>query len=139
MAANQCGLIAILSKFYAEITTKYTTMNTTKTLLLTFVLLPLISCMSEPLQEKEAIETTSEKPSVSIKSMTKASSQIDSVAVKDKIQSDYDFILMNHIVRSDSGLYILCIAKEEAIEIGIPSELYDNYSSFVESLNPTNK
>lgn len=131
--------IAILSKFYAEITTKYTTMNTTKTLLLTFVLLPLISCMSEPLQEKEAIETTSEKPSVSIKSMTKASSQIDSVAVKDKIQSDYDFILMNHIVRSDSGLYILCIAKEEAIEIGIPSELYDNYSSFVESLNPTNK
>lgn len=131
--------IAILSKFYAEITTKYTTMNTTKTLLLTFVLLPLISCMSEPLQEKEAIETTSEKPSVSMKSMTKASSQIDSVAVKDKIQSDYDFILMNHIVRSDSGLYILCIAKEEAIEIGIPSELYDNYSSFVESLNPTNK
>lgn len=131
--------IAILSKFYAEITTKYTTMNTTKTLLLTFVLLPLISCMSEPLQEKEAIETTSEKPSVSMKSMTKASSQIDSVAVKDKIQSDYDFILMNHIVRSDSGLYILCIAKEEAIEIGIPSELYDNYSSFVESLNPINK
>lgn len=131
--------IAILSKFYAEITTKYTTMNTTKTLLLTFVLLPLISCMSEPLQEKEAIETTSEKPSVSMKSMTKASSQIDSVAVKDKIQSDYDFILMNHIVRSDSGLYILCLAKEEAIEIGIPSELYDNYSSFVESLNPTNK
>lgn len=131
--------IAILSKFYAEITTKYTTMNTTKTLLLTFVLLPLISCMSEPLQEKEAIETTSEKPSVSMKSMTKASSQIDSVAVKDKIQSDYDFILMNHIVRSDSGLYILCIAKEEAIEIGIPSELYDNYLSFVESLNPTNK
>lgn len=131
--------IAILSKFYAEITTKYTTMNTTKTLLLTFGLLPLISCMSEPLQEKEAIETTSEKPSVSMKSMTKASSQIDSVAVKDKIQSDYDFILMNHIVRSDSGLYILCLAKEEAIEIGIPSELYDNYSSFVESLNPTNK
>lgn len=131
--------IAILSKFYAEITTKYTTMNNTKTLLLTFVLLPLISCMSEPLQEKEAIETTSEKSSVGIKSMTKASSQIDSVAVKDKIQSDYDFILMNHIVRSDSGLYILCIAKEEAIEIGIPSELYDNYSSFVESLNPTNK
>lgn len=132
--------IAILSKFYAEITTKYTTMNTAKTLLLiTFVLLPLISCMSEPLQEKEAIETTSEKPSVSMKSMTKASSQIDSVAVKDKIQSDYDFILMNHIVRSDSGLYILCLAKEEAIEIGIPSELYDNYSSFVESLNPTNK
>lgn len=131
--------IAILHKFYAEITTKYTTMNTTKTLLLTFVLLPLISCMSEPLQEKEAIETTSEKPSVSMKSMTKASSQIDSVAVKDIIQSDYDFILMNHIVRSDSGLYILCLAKEEAIEIGIPSELYDNYSSFVESLNPTNK
>ena len=131
--------IAILSKFSAEITTTYTTMNTTKTLLLTFVLLPLISCMSEPLQEKEAIETTSEKPSVSMKSMTKASSQIDSVAVKDKIQSDYDFILMNHIVRSDSGLYILCLAKEEAIEIGIPSELYDNYSSFVESLNPTNK
>lgn len=29
MAANQCGLIAILSKFYAEITTKHTTMNTT--------------------------------------------------------------------------------------------------------------
>lgn len=137
MAASR--QIAILSKFYAEITTKYTTMNTTKTLLLTFVLLPLISCMSEPLQEKEAIETTSEKPSVSMKSMTKASSQIDSVAVKDKIQSDYDFILMNHIVRSDSGLYILCLAKEEAIEIGIPSELYDNYSSFVESLNPTNK
>lgn len=137
MAASK--QIAILSKFYAEITTKYTTMNTTKTLLLTFVLLPLISCMSEPLQEKEAIETTSEKPSVSMKSMTKASSQIDSVAVKDKIQSDYDFILMNHIVRSDSGLYILCLAKEEAIEIGIPSELYDNYSSFVESLNPTNK
>lgn len=137
MAANR--QIAILSKFYAEITTKYTTMNTTKTLLLTFVLLPLISCMSEPLQEKEAIETTSEKPSVSMKSMTKASSQIDSVAVKDKIQSDYDFILMNHIVRSDSGLYILCLAKDEAIEIGIPSELYDNYSSFVESLNPTNK
>lgn len=137
MAASR--QIAILSKFYAEITTKYTTMNTTKTLLLTFVLLPLISCMSEPLQEKEAIETTSEKPSVSMNSMTKASSQIDSVAVKDKIQSDYDFILMNHIVRSDSGLYILCLAKEEAIEIGIPSELYDNYSSFVESLNPTNK
>ena len=137
MAASR--QIAILSKFYAEITTKYTTMNTTKTLLLTFVLLPLISCMSEPLQEKEAIETTSEKPSVSMKSMTKTSSQIDSVAVKDKIQSDYDFILMNHIVRSDSGLYILCLAKEEAIEIGIPSELYDNYSSFVESLNPTNK
>lgn len=137
MAASR--QIAILSKFYAEITTKYTTMNTTKTLLLTFVLLPLISCMSEPLQEKEAIETTSEKPSVSMKSMTKASSQIDRVAVKDKIQSDYDFILMNHIVRSDSGLYILCLAKEEAIEIGIPSELYDNYSSFVESLNPTNK
>lgn len=137
MAASR--QIAILSKFYAEITTKYTTMNTTKTLLLTFVLLPLISCMSEPLQEKEAIETTSEKPSVSMKSMTKASSQIDSVAVKDKIQSDYDFILMNHIVRADSGLYILCLAKEEAIEIGIPSELYDNYSSFVESLNPTNK
>lgn len=131
--------IAIFSKFYAEVTTKYTTMNNTKTLLLTFVLLPLISCMSELLQEKEAIETTSEKPSVSMKSMTKASSQIDSVAVKDKIQSDYDFILMNHIVRSDSGLYILCLAKEEAIEIGIPSELYDNYSSFVESLNPTNK
>lgn len=71
--------------------------------------------------------------------MTKTSAAVDTVALKSRIQSDYDLVLMNHIVRTDEGQYVLCLTKEDASEIGIPSELYESYSSFVESLDPENQ
>lgn len=114
-------------------------MKTYTTQLTTLLLVLLTSCMSEPMQENIIPESSTGKSPVKMRSMSKTSAAVDTVALKSKIQSDYDLVLMNHIVRSDKGQYVLCLTKEDASEIGIPSELYECYSSFVESLNPENQ
>lgn len=50
------------------------------------------------------------------------------------IQSDAEFILLQHITIVD-GAYFLNISEEEAMELNIPSSLYEQYLNYVNNLN----
>lgn len=51
------------------------------------------------------------------------------------MQSDFNLIMLNHIVFDENGNCSICLSPDEAQTIGIPQNTYDEYSSFVESFN----
>ncbi len=96
--------------------------------LATFLLL-IASCSLEELTPEQQRQVINHH--LTTKSVGTA---IDSLEMVSRIQSDKEIILMNQLWFRD-GKFILELSKEDAESLGIPNELYDKYSKYVEKIN----
>jgi hypothetical protein len=62
----------------------------------------------------------------------------DTLAVKKLLQTDAECVMLNHITFID-GECVLLLNEEEALEIGIPVEIYEKYDSYVKTTNSAEK
>lgn len=60
--------------------------------------------------------------------------QDDSLTMISNIQGDLNNLLLSRIVKINNT-YVLSLKREDAIFLGIPSELYDSYVDYVDKLN----
>ncbi len=105
-----------------------------KTLSLILLSVFVVSCMSEQLTEQDSSEVAKSTKSIRLRSKKDVSFS-DTLFVKNKMQSDFNLIMLNHIVFDENGNCSICLSPDEAQTIGIPQNTYDEYSSFVESFN----
>lgn len=63
-------------------------------------------------------------------------SEIDSLKVRDFMQSDIDVILLNHVSFID-GVYTFSLSQDDALSLGADEAKYLYYKSMIENLNKT--
>lgn len=51
-----------------------------------------------------------------------------------RTQSNVDNLMMGRVVRKDS-MFVLSIKREDAVFLGVPNEVYDEYLDYVMKLN----
>ena len=61
-------------------------------------------------------------------------SPADSVRMVYEAQTSKSALLQSLVMKKD-GTWVLAINKEQAMSLGIPSDLYDNYAEYVSNLN----
>lgn len=95
----------------------------------------LSACVNEQLEEKSLPDGTSEIKAIATKADgNQYVNPADSLFGKSIIQSDFDNLMISRIITKD-GVYVLSIKKEAASFLGVPDEMYDFYSEYVNSLN----
>lgn len=60
--------------------------------------------------------------------------QEDSLTMVSRTQSNVDNLMMGRVVRKDS-MFVLSIKREDAVFLGVPNEVYDEYLDYVMKLN----
>lgn len=60
--------------------------------------------------------------------------QEDSLTMVSRTQSNVDNLVMGRVVRKDS-MFVLSIKREDAVFLGVPNEVYDEYLDYVMKLN----
>lgn len=58
----------------------------------------------------------------------------DSLAVLSTLQSDTELMLLNQIYYKD-GRLVLALCREEAVDLGVPEDLYDRYAAEINRAN----
>lgn len=97
----------------------------------------LTSCAVEEL-ELESQATVSGARSVRTKSAPVLLTRRDSLRLLYEYQTRGDIFVLNHLTGS-KGNYSLVISRNDAVALGVPPEVYDFYSCFVEQLNERQK
>ena len=84
--------------------------------------------------EPEAAIAPQDTRGVKVKSSGEAMTRLDTLRLIYDYQTSPRVLLNNHIVHKD-GEYRLMIPKDRASSLGVSSETYDRYESYVEKLN----
>lgn len=101
-----------------------------------FVLLPVLllsSCaVAELVAETGKEDVRQERPGMLRTRSSGATS--DSLSVLSRLQSDVELMLLDQIY-CDGGVLVLALSREDALDLGIPEELYDKYDREVKAGN----
>lgn len=110
-------------------------MNIQNALILSLLLLSASSCST--IKEPETVVATHIEQTESLETKSTQVSQIkqDSTGrMRQLMMSDPRVVLLNHIIIKD-GRLIIDLSLEDAISIGISSELYKDYSRKIQDWN----
>lgn len=105
-----------------------------KVFVMAALLLLFSSCVENTIDSMQSVE---DEP-LSLESLLTRSGgvpvTVDSLSMQSSMQSDFDIIMMNQIIYKDS-VFVLSISRADALSIGVSSEKYDDYCSYVMELN----
>lgn len=104
-----------------------------------YVLLSMLflsSCaVAELTAEAGKDEVRQEKPGM-LRTRSSGGVRADSLAVLSTLQSDTELMLLNQIWYKD-GMLVLAICREDALDLGVPEDLYDRYAGEINRANET--
>lgn len=87
------------------------------------------SCSLEELTPEQQRQIISNHLATKVKAVP-----IDSLEMVSRMQSDKEIMLINQVWYRD-GKFILELSRADAESLGIPDELYDKYSKYVDKIN----
>ena len=103
-----------------------------KKLLMFTCIFAFISCVQSEVQSE--LDSGEDYIHAQVIRLEEIATELDSLTLLSKIQSDHDVLMMNSITYSNDQ-YSLNLSIDDALKMGIPEMTYKKYSDYISRLN----